>query len=339
VTAAEHALTAAPRVRLATLPTPLEDGGTLPTGQRLLVKRDDLTGLGMGGNKARKLEFLAGRALAEGADLFVTVGAGQSNHARMTAAAGARLGIETHLVLGGGQPIAPSGNQLLSALFGARRHHLDTDDWDELEAHMHELVDAWRSAGRRPYAMPIGGSTAVGALGFVAAWEELLEQCRAQGVQPGVVVHATSSGGTHAGMLAGRALHGGPAVLAVAVAKTAGDLGAHARALADEALADLGGGAVDADDVAVLGDYQGPAYAVPTRAGDDALRWAAARGGWVLDRVYSAKALSGLLGEAQAGRLPDGDVVFWHTGGQPSLFAPGGAPDLTAAEPAPDAGA
>jgi 1-aminocyclopropane-1-carboxylate deaminase/D-cysteine desulfhydrase-like pyridoxal-dependent ACC family enzyme len=244
----------------------------------------------------------------------------------MTAAAGARLGVETHLVLGGGTPTSLAGNQLLSALFGARRHHLDTDEWDQLEAHMAGLVEGWRVDGRRPFAMPIGGSTAVGALGFVVAWQELLDQCRAQGVEPGVVVHATSSGGTHAGMLAGRALLGGPSILAIAVAKTAGDLGAHARALADEVLARLGGGAVLDADVDVLGDYQGPAYAVPTSAGDGALRWAARRG-WVVDRVYSAKALGGLLGEAEAGRLPDGDVIFWHTGGQPAVFAPGGAPD------------
>jgi 1-aminocyclopropane-1-carboxylate deaminase/D-cysteine desulfhydrase-like pyridoxal-dependent ACC family enzyme len=160
---------------------------------------------------------------------------------------------------------------------------------------------------------------------------ELLDQCEAQGVSPGVVVHATSSGGTHAGMLAGRVLHGGPPVLAIAVAKTAGDLGAHARTLADEALDRLGGTAVPEGDVWVLDDYQGRAYAVPTAAGDNALRWAAKRG-WVVDRVYSAKALGGLLGEAEAGRLPEGDVVFWHTGGQPAVFAPGGAPD-----PDPDA--
>lgn len=316
-----------PREQLATLPTPIEPGGSIMGTRRLFVKRDDLTGLGMGGNKARKLEFLTAHALNEGADLFVTVGAGQSNHARMTAAAGTRLGVETHLVLGGGRPDSLAGNQLLSSLFGAHLHYHLTDDWDELSASMQKLVEGWRAEGRKPYAMPIGGSTSVGALGFVAAWREFLDQCEAAGIHPGVVVHATSSGGTHAGMLAGRALFGGPPILAIAVAKTAGDLGSHAQALAEESLELLGAPtSVVTGDVWIEGRYQGDAYAVPTAAGDDALWWAARRG-WVLDRVYTAKALSGLFGEAERGTLPPGDVVFWHTGGQPSVFAPGGAPE------------
>jgi 1-aminocyclopropane-1-carboxylate deaminase/D-cysteine desulfhydrase-like pyridoxal-dependent ACC family enzyme len=324
-----------PRERLATLPTALEPGGSLGDARRLFVKRDDLTGLGMGGNKARKLEYLTAHALAGGADLFVTVGAGQSNHARMTAAAGTRLGVETHLVLGGGRPGSLAGNQLLSALFGARLHYRDTDDWTQLSEAMDELVTGWRSEGRRPFAMPIGGSTGVGALGFVRAWRELLDQCDAADIRPGVVVHASSSGGTHAGMLAGRALFGGPPILAIAVAKTAVDLGHHARALGEEALQRLGSTAtLDADDVWIEDRYQGPAYGVPTDAGDEALRWAA-RHGWVLDRVYTAKALSGLMGERERGTLPPGDVVFWHTGGQPAVFAPGGAPAPASAPPTP----
>jgi 1-aminocyclopropane-1-carboxylate deaminase/D-cysteine desulfhydrase-like pyridoxal-dependent ACC family enzyme len=329
------------RERLATLPTPLEPGGRLPGagGARLFVKRDDLTGLGMGGNKARKLEFLCGQAKAAGADLLVTVGAAQSNHARLTAAAGARLGLETHLVLGGPPPAAPAGNQLLAALFGAVMHYPGTDDWDALEAHMGDRIAAWETADRRPYGMPVGGSTPAGARGFLLAWAELLDQCAALGVEPAVVVIATSSGGTHAGMLAGRALLGGPAVLAIAVAKTRADLAAHALDLAARTLVEGGmDGSVEAGDVHVDDSFQGPAYAVPTVEADEAVRFAARRG-WVLDRVYTAKAFAGLLAYARQGRLPPGDVVFWHTGGQPALFAPGGAPSPSPSntDPADDA--
>jgi 1-aminocyclopropane-1-carboxylate deaminase/D-cysteine desulfhydrase-like pyridoxal-dependent ACC family enzyme len=328
------AVAARPRAALATLPTPLEEGPLLPGGARLWVKRDDLTGLGMGGNKARKLEHLCGVALSEGADTLVTVGAGQSNHCRMTAAAGARLGLDVHLVLGGPAPERPTGNQLLSALFGAEAHHPRTDDWGELESAKDALADELRAAGRRPFAIPIGGSTAVGAVGFAAALVELVDQSAGAGCRPRALVHATSSGGTHAGLLAGRAALavGGtavPDVIAFAVAKGilledrfAADLAADTLALLG--LDDVG---IDPSDVHVEGSALGEEYAVPTPEADEALRWAARHGGWVLDRVYTAKALAGLLSLARAGRWgPGDDVVFWHTGGQPALFAPGGAP-------------
>jgi 1-aminocyclopropane-1-carboxylate deaminase/D-cysteine desulfhydrase-like pyridoxal-dependent ACC family enzyme len=332
----KDAVAARPRAVLATLPTPLEQGPLLPSGARLWVKRDDLTGLGMGGNKARKLEHLCGVALAEGADTLVTVGAGQSNHCRMTAAAGARLGLDVHLVLGGPAPEQPAGNQLLSALFGACAHHPGTDDWGELEKAKDALADELRASGRRPFAIPIGGSTAVGAAGFAAAFAELVEQCAAAGCRPRAVVHATSSGGTHAGLLAGRAavVAGGapvPDVIAFAVAKGILLQDRSAAALAAETLELLGldDVAVDPADVHVEGSALGEDYATPTPEADDALVWAARHGGWVLDRVYTAKALAGLLSLASAGAWgPGDDVVFWHTGGQPAVFAPGGAPAI-----------
>jgi 1-aminocyclopropane-1-carboxylate deaminase/D-cysteine desulfhydrase-like pyridoxal-dependent ACC family enzyme len=288
----------------------------------------------MGGNKARKLEHLCGLAMAEGADTLVTVGAGQSNHCRMTAAAGARLGLSVHLVLGGPAPERPVGNQLLSALFGARAHHRGTDDWGDLEKAKDALADELRASGHRPFAIPIGGSTAVGAVGFAAAFVELVEQCAAAGCRPRAVVHATSSGGTHAGLLVGRAVvaAGGavvPEVIAFAVAKGILLEDRFAAELAGETLVLLGldDVSVDVADVHVEGSALGEEYAVPTAEADDALVWAARHGGWVLDRVYTAKAFAGLLSLASAGRWRTGDdVVFWHTGGQPAVFAPGGAP-------------
>ena len=322
-----------PRARLATLPTPLEDGPALPGGARLLVKRDDLTGLGMGGNKARKLEFLCGAAREQGADVLVTVGAEQSNHARMSAAAGAVLGLETHLVLGG-DPAAPAtGNRLLAELFGATVHQPGSDDWAVLSAELERVTAGLREAGRRPYAFPLGGSTATGALGFLLAWAELMEQCDALGVHPSAIVHASSTGGTHGGLLAGRAAYAAagapvPDVVAIGVAKEPGrDLAADAGRLAEECLARPGCRAPRDAPVELDERWIGPGYAVPSDAGDAAVVWAARHGGWVLDRTYSGKALGGLLGRAGRGPPRPGDtVVFWHTGGQPAVFAPDGAP-------------
>jgi 1-aminocyclopropane-1-carboxylate deaminase/D-cysteine desulfhydrase-like pyridoxal-dependent ACC family enzyme len=333
------ALASVPRARLATLPTPLEPGPVLPGGARLMVKRDDLSGLGLGGNKARKLEFLCGAALAAGADTLVTVGAAQSNHARMTAAAGAVLGLETHLVLGGVAEDPPAGNQLLSAMFGAHVHHAGTDRWDELSAALDELVARLRAAGRRPFAIPMGGSTDCGALGFLAAWLELSEQTAAARLRPAAIVHASSTGGTHGGLLAGRALwdaagEAAPDVIAVDVAKDSPDLAADAVGLATGALQSLGLGDVAVDPASVQLDerWVGDSYAVPSAAGDAAVAWAARHGAWVLDRTYTGKAFAGLLDLARQGRFaPDSTVVFWHTGGFPAVFAPGGAvlPDAT----------
>jgi 1-aminocyclopropane-1-carboxylate deaminase/D-cysteine desulfhydrase-like pyridoxal-dependent ACC family enzyme len=334
-----RALRPVPRARLATLPTPLEPGPVLPGGSRLVVKRDDLTGLGLGGNKARKLEFLCGAAVAAGADTLVTVGAAQSNHARMTAAAGAVLGLETHLVVGGAAEEHPAGNQLLARMFGAHLHPAGTDSWDELSGALTALVEELRAAGRRPFAIPLGGSTAVGALGFLAAWAELAEQCEAAQLRPAAVVHASSTAGTHGGLLAGRAVWAAaaepaPDVIAVDVAKDSDDLAGDAVRIARAALEsiDLGDVPVDPGLVELDERWVGPGYAVPGDAGDAAVTWAARHGAWVLDRTYTGKAFAGLLGLAGEGRFaPDSTVVFWHTGGFPAVFAPGGAvvPDPT----------
>src|SRR5262249_7907600 len=157
-------------------------------------KRDDLTGLGMGGNKARKLELLCADALGDGADTLVTVGGAQSNHCRMTAAAGACLGLEVHLVLGGDEPETRAGHPLLAELFGATLPFAGTHDWAALEQSREELTKHLAGEGRRAATIPIGGSTALGALGFALAYVELHEQLRERGVEPAAIVHTSSSG-------------------------------------------------------------------------------------------------------------------------------------------------
>ncbi|HWL42281.1 MAG TPA: D-cysteine desulfhydrase family protein [Ilumatobacter sp.] len=332
-----------PWSRLATLPTPLERGPRLPGGARLWLKRDDLTGLGMGGNKARKLEFLVGAAVADGARSLVTVGAAQSNHCRMTAAAGALLGLEVHLVLSGDRPAVPAGNQILSALFGAQMHYTGAHDshWGELEIAREALADELTAGGAAPYSIPIGGSTAVGALGYASAFFELMEQCRARDVHPAAIVVTSSSGGTHAGLVAGKALwrerHGPtlgsgggplPEVLAIGVAKGVNVGSPDIAALARETIGLVGQpGTVEPGDVQLDTRWLGDDYAVPTAAGDAAVRWAARHGGWVLDRTYTGKGFAGLVANAEADRWPSGgDVIFIHTGGTPAVFAPGGVP-------------
>jgi 1-aminocyclopropane-1-carboxylate deaminase/D-cysteine desulfhydrase-like pyridoxal-dependent ACC family enzyme len=326
------------RASLATLPTALELGPLLDGGARLWVKRDDLTGLGGGGNKARKLEFLCGDAVANGARSLVTVGAGQSNHCRMTAAAGAKLGLEVHLVLSGDQPDVLTGNQLLSTLFGAQLHFTGAEEshWGELEIARESLTSELSAEGLSPYAIPIGGSTSVGALGYAVAFIELLDQFEEAGIAPSTVVFTSSSGGTHAGLLAGRAVAVAqgrlvPDVVAIGVAMGVNIGLPDVAELANETIMligeDIEGASVSEQDVEVDARWIGEEYAIPTDAGDEAIRWAAARGGWMLDRTYSGKGLSGLLGLAAEGRfVEDSDVVFIHTGGWPALFAPGGAP-------------
>lgn len=328
-----------PRARLATLPTPLEPGPRLPdptsAGVNLWVKRDDLTGLGVGGNKARKLEFLCGDAVATGARSLVTVGAAQSNHCRMTAAAGAVLGLEVHLVLSGDRPEHAAGNQLLAAMFGAQMHFTGAppSHWGELEVVREALADQLAEDGAAPYSIPIGGSTALGAVGYVVAFAEIADQCAAAGLRPAAIVHTSSSGGTHAGLVAGRAIaralgHDVPEVLAIGVAKGVNIGWPDVAEMATETLALLGRSdvVVDPADVVLDPRWIGDDYGVPTDAADDAIGWAAHHGGWVLDRTYSGKGFAGLLGSAAEGRwAPGSDVVFIHTGGVPAVFAPGGA--------------
>lgn len=268
----------------------------------------------------------------------MTVGAGQSNHCRMTAAAGAVLGLEVHLVLSGHRPARYEGNQLLAALFGAQLHFAGCPPhhWGELEIAREQLADELATGGAAPHSIPIGGSTAVGALGYVLAYLEIVEQSDAAGIRPAAIVHSSSSGGTHAGLVAGRALlrsagrRDAPEILAVGVATGVNAGRPDVAELAGEAVALVGGDpeSVRAEDVEIDARWLGDDYGVPSAAGDEAIRWAALHGGWVLDRTYSGKGFAGLLGNSATGRWgPGEDVVFVHTGGAPALFATDGAPD------------
>ena len=197
-----------PRYRLAHLPTPLEELKTLSrelAGPDLLIKRDDQTGLALGGNKTRKLEFLVGAALEQGADTLVTLGAAQSNHCRQTAAAAAKAGLRCELILNGKKPDVANGNLLLNELLGANLHWIDRP---QRAAKLSELDAQLRAQGRKPYVIPVGGSNGVGATGYVVAMLELAEQLRASGRRVDHHVFGTSSGGTQAGIVLGARIIG-----------------------------------------------------------------------------------------------------------------------------------
>jgi D-cysteine desulfhydrase family pyridoxal phosphate-dependent enzyme len=300
------------RISLAHLPTPLDPAPRLSQalGVQVLVKRDDLTGLALGGNKARKLEYLIADAKARGCDTLVTAGGAQSNFARMTAAAAARLGMECHLVLGGSSPSVLSGNLLLDRLFGARLHFAETHDWQVWEAQVAQIA---LELGPRAYAMPIGGASPLGALSFVSAAEELLAQLPAP---PDWVVIADGSGGTHAGLLVG--LPESVRILGVDVARPPRPHAVRIPELAQET-ARLLGRTVPAFELVIV-DHAGPRYGSMTKECREAVQLAARTEGLVLDPVYTGKALAGLMAEVASGRIR-GTVVFWHTGGAPALFA------------------
>ncbi len=321
------------RCRLAHLPTPLEPLARLSKalagprgGPKILVKRDDCTGLGLGGNKTRKLEFLMADALAQGADTVITTGGVQSNHVRQTAAAAAHLGLACELVLTrvvpwGGPDYELTGNIQLDRLFGAEIHLHDAGT--DRAATMESLAEKLRAEGKAPYLIPTGGSNATGALGYAAAAQELSTQATQQNERIAAVVHASSSGGTQAGLTAGfAALDPAIRVVGIDVDAHPDEVAGEVRRLAGEVWNRLGlPGSFPDDKVILQSGYAGDAYGLPTDAMCEAVQRTARLEGLLLDPVYSGKAMAGLMGLIEAGEFaPEDTVVFLHTGGAPALF-------------------
>ena len=312
------------------VPTPLEPLPRLSAelgGPTVWVKRDDATGLAIGGNKVRKLEYLLADAVAEEADIVVTVGATQSNHCRQTAAAAARVGLRCELLLEHRFPdwseaYNAGGNLQLDHLLGAVvvGHEKGTD----MVAALADRIEALRNEGHRPYAIPLGGSSVVGAFGYRTAAVELLRQASELGFEPTEIVHATSSGGTQAGLIAGLAIRrSGVPVLGISAGGTADYLGPIVRELAEGVIERLGMDRTFGPDAVRIDDtHIGAAYGVPTDAMWEAVELCAQLEGLLLDPVYSGKAMAGLIHHIREGRYgADDQVVFIHTGGTPALFA------------------
>ncbi len=319
---------------LATLPTPFEPMPRLGAHlglPHLFIKRDDLTGLALGGNKARKLDLLCADALDQRCDALVTGGGVQSNHARMTAAAASRLGLRCHLVLGGAARDRKTANLLLDQLFGATLHF--TDDLDVGELEMELSADSYsgleqaitdvaarvRADGARAYAIPIGGASTLGVVAYARAADELATQLPDAGItRVDTVVVADGSGGTHAGLLAG--LPSTTSVIGVDVG-TRPDLDAAVPALATRA-AVASDRPVPSAPITVDHDHFGDGYGALTDGALEALRLTARLEGIALDPVYSAKAMAALIARVGDGRIDrSSTVVFWHTGGAVALFS------------------
>lgn len=314
-----------PAVTLAPHVTPIDELSRLraalgPDCPRLLMKRDDLLSFGQGGNKVRKMQTVAAEAQRAGANLLITCGGVQSNHARVTAAAGAVLGMEVALVANGAPGAMLTGNARLDALFGADVHYVAARE--DRAPTMARLAAEARGAGRRPFVVPLGASTPTGAIGFARGVEELA----ASPHRPTAIVHSTSSGGTQAGLIVGCALYG---VRTAIIGISADDPAAALTATISELLTGIGAqlgaqpSTLGADAPIVVDDtWVGGGYGVPTTESTEALQLLARTEGIVLDPVYTAKAMAGLIGRVRGGAWrTDDTVLFWHTGGVPGFFA------------------
>jgi D-cysteine desulfhydrase family pyridoxal phosphate-dependent enzyme len=305
------------------LPTPIHELGPLSDllGVEIYCKRDDLTGFGLGGNKSRKLDYLLPHAKSKGADTLVAVGANQSNFCRMVAAYGRVNDMEVHLVLGGKRPEKPTGNLLVDHMLGAEIHHVDSMSWDRWEAEAASVEAKLAEQGRKTYRMPVGGSTPIGALGYVQAMSEIMDDEERLGVSFGTIIHASSSGGTQAGLVVGKEIAGWPGrIVGMSVAK---DTEAQQRDV--DALAGKVGRFLDVDVVGadVIADdaYLGDTYGAKTDQCREAVDMFARKCGIFLDYVYTGKAAAGLIDYARTDRFQKGEkVLFIHTGGNLEIF-------------------
>jgi pyridoxal phosphate-dependent enzymes, D-cysteine desulfhydrase family len=316
-----------PRLSLGFLPTPVEAltrfGGEL--GIDLSIKRDDFTGFGGGGNKVRKLEYLMADAVSQGVKVLITTGGHQSNHARMTAAAARKFGMKPILVLRGNRPQSFQGNLLLDRLLGAEIDFLDPDAYfTEIGPRMQHHADEATARGEKPYIIPLGGASALGAMGYASAVRELASQYEDAGSPaPDVVVAPVGSGGTLAGLLIGCSMYWPEAkVVGIAVSGSAVPFSERIATMANAGAELLGlERRWNPDEVHVENDYVGPAYGVPSEAGNATILKMARLEGIFLDPVYTGKAIAGLTDCVAKGAIARGSrVLFVHCGGSPALF-------------------
>lgn len=335
ITRVRAALDRQPRISLAALPTPIHDATRLREAlggpsrcPRVLIKRDDLTALGLGGNKARKLEYLVADALSQGATTLITTGAVQSNHARMTAAAACVAGMRCVLVLTTTVDApALSGNLLLDRLYGATVRLVPSVDpmlaVGQDEAVVAEVVAEEKTAGRQPYVIPVGGSSGVGVLGYVGGTAELVDQLAAMAATPTRLYFASGSRGTQAGLTLGAKSCGASYdVTGVAVSAGEPEKIERAKRIANEAATRLGiVERIDLPDLVTDQGYIGEGYGIPTVAGLEAIALLARTEAILLDPCYTSKGMAALIQHARTGEIAPADtVVFLHTGGMPALF-------------------
>ena len=329
------ALARRPRMPLATLPTPLHDAvrfrealGGSRACPRIIVKRDDLTSLGLGGNKARKLEYLVAGAAAQGATTLITTGAVQSNHARMTAAAACVAGMRCVLVLTTSHERPQvAGNLLLDKLYGAEIRLVPSIDpmlaVGQDEAVVSQVVEEERAAGRTPYVIPVGGSSGVGVCGYVGGTAELVEQLTEAALSPARLYYASGSRGTQAGLTLGARVCEAPyRVYGVAVSAGEPEKIARAKRIGNEAAAMLGlPERLDTNDLFTDQNFIGEGYGIPTKEALEAIALLARTEAILLDPCYTSKAMAALIAHVRDGEVSPGEtILFLHTGGMPALF-------------------
>lgn len=319
-----------PRLNAFGRPTPLEEltnlRRTIGCRPRVFVKRDDLTAIGMGGNKNRKLDFVMADALAQGADVIITTGAPQSNHARQTLANARRLGMECHLVLTGEDSPVRQGNLLLDTIMGATLHFVgDEGDADaRADQRAAELAAELARQGRRPYVVPLGASIPLGSLGYIESVMEVAEQSKTLGVTIGHGFLATGSGGTQAGAEVGaREAYPAMRIHGVAVSRDSLPQREKVAELVNQTYEFLGiPKSVRPDDLIVHDEYYQPGYGIPNEVDLRAIELLARTEGLLIDPVYTGKAFAGMLDLLRKGQLDDAEaVLFFHTGGSPAVFA------------------
>lgn len=313
-----------PKISLGIFPTPVTELPNLSKklgGPSIFIKRDDLTGLALGGNKTRKLETILGDAIAQGCDTIITAGAAQSNHCRQTAAAAAKLDMDCHLVLGGKQPKHINGNLLLDKIFGCHIHWGGSNRKGE---DIPEIFNQLKAAGRKPYIVPYGGSNELGAIAFFGAVEELTKQIEETFTH---IVFASSSGGTHAGLMLGKHIFKQEfELVGISIDKDEIDgqmLDQYIINLANRTANVIGLDSTFSDQDLILNtDYIGEGYGVVGELENEAIKLTAQLEGILLDPVYTGRAMGGLIDMVRIGAFnKDDKVLFWHTGGAPALFA------------------
>ncbi|MEG1548344.1 MAG: D-cysteine desulfhydrase family protein [Clostridia bacterium] len=307
------------RVRLGQLPTPLYKLNNLSRelNKNIYIKRDDMTGVSLGGNKVRKLEFLLADAIAQGCDTVITTGGAQSNHAMLTAACCNMLGLSAVLVLKGRGVMEKKGNLVLDDLLGAPVQMVDSDDYADVYAQMDDVAKQLKAQGRKPYIVPVGGSTPLGALGYVECVREIAEQTKAMGVELDHIICCTGSGGTQAGLALGAALYTKARVTGIAVSDD--DFEAIVEGLCMQTARIL---ETDARAAVHVEYCFGEGYAIPSNEGCAAIRYMAKTEGLIFDPVYTGKAFAGLLELNRNGRF-DGEknILMLHSGGAGGVFA------------------
>jgi D-cysteine desulfhydrase family pyridoxal phosphate-dependent enzyme len=311
-------------VNLSILPTPLYrlENISKMFNANIFCKRDDMTGFAFGGNKTRKMEFLLADALKKKADTLIGIGGIQSNFCRIASAAGSKYGFDVHLVLGGSKkPAKATGNLLLDNLFGAKTHFVVSEDWNEWEKYANNLYDSLTKKGKNVYWMPIGGSSPVGALGYVKAFNEIINDSKRLKIKFDYILHASASAGTQSGLIVGAILNNWKGkIVGFGVSKNKKKFGKEIIKLSGE-VAKLFGVKVNDKNVIVDDSYMGEKYGAVTKEGIEAVDIFAKQEGILLDYVYSGKAASGLIGYLIAKKFKkNSNILFLHTGGNIHLF-------------------